>query len=342
MLQLKANVNYKDSLFSSFLGEPWRLVEIYNAVEGTSYPPDTAVEINTLTDVLWKDQLNDLSFMLNGQIVVLIEHQSTVNGNMALRMLLYVARIYEKLLPEKSIYKRKRIAIPTPKFIVFYNGKEDYPEHCRQKLSPSFIVQEEEFALELCIDVYNINYQKSPQIIQKSQSLKEYSLFVHQVNAELACGQSFGQAVTKAIRYCMAHNIMKEYLYQNGSEVENMLFTEWNNETALEVWKEEALEDMQEQIEKAEQELERVKQEAEKERQKAEKERQEANKRAKEAKRLKEEGQEKERRAILALSTLLSPEILAEKFEVPLEFILHIQKGAAAAIPTDHEEQNKL
>lgn len=86
---MKANVNYKDSLFSSFLGEPWRLVEIYNAVEGTSYPPDTAVEINTLTDVLWKDQLNDLSFMLNGQIVVLIEHQSTVNGNMALRMLLY-------------------------------------------------------------------------------------------------------------------------------------------------------------------------------------------------------------------------------------------------------------
>lgn len=324
---MKANVTYKDSVFSSFLGESRRLVEVYNAVEGTDYPLDTPVEINTLTDVLWKDQLNDLSFILKGQMVVLIEHQSTVNENMALRMLLYVARIYEKLLPEKSIYKRKRLLVPTPKFIVFYNGKDDCPEYDRQKLSLSFLVPEMQPALELFVDVYNINYRKSPQIIQKSQSLKEYSLFVHQVNIELACGLSFGDAVAKAIRHCIAHNIMREYLHQNGSEVENMLLTEWNNEVALEVWKEEALEEMQEQIEKAEEELQKAKEEAEKVKSEAEKAKREAEKAKSEVEKIEEESQEKERRSILALSGLLAPEVLAEKFEVPLEYVLNIQQS---------------
>ena len=68
----------------------------------------------------------------------------------------------------------------------------------------------------------------------------EYSLFVHQVNMELASGVAFSQAVTNAIRYCIAHDVMREFLSQNGSEVENMLFTEWNMEEALAVTAEEA------------------------------------------------------------------------------------------------------
>ena len=46
---------------------------------------------------------------------------------------------------------------------------------------------------------------------------------------------------TNAIRYCIAHDVMGEFLSQNGSEVENMLFTEWNMEEALAVTAEEAL-----------------------------------------------------------------------------------------------------
>ena len=92
-----ANRNYKDSVFSLYLSEPERLIEVYNAVANTDYPPDTPVEINTLTDVLYKNQINDLSFVLDNQIVVLIEHQSTINENMALRLFLYSARVYEKI-----------------------------------------------------------------------------------------------------------------------------------------------------------------------------------------------------------------------------------------------------
>ena len=90
------------------------------------------------------------------------------------------------------------------------------------------------------VDIYNINYNQSSQLIQKSKSLKEYSLFVHMVNMGISEGLAFGDAVTKAIRYCIAHDIMGEFLSKHGSEVENMLFTEWNMDEALAVTAEEA------------------------------------------------------------------------------------------------------
>ena len=156
---MSANREYKDSVFSLYLSNPERLIEVYNAVADTNYPPDTPVEINTLTDVLYKNQINDLSFVLDNQIVVLIEHQSTINENMALRLFLYSARVYEKITKQKPLYKRKRVKIPVPRFIVLYNGNELYPEYGEQKLSDSFIFQQENPQLELKIDIYNINYE---------------------------------------------------------------------------------------------------------------------------------------------------------------------------------------
>ena len=153
----------------------------------------------------------------------------------------------------------------------------------------------------------NINYQQSSPLIEKSESLREYSLFIAQVNGELAAGYPFGEAVTRAIRYCMAHDIMKEYLRKNGSEVENMLLTEWDSKVALEVWKEEAIEDWREEFLKqgAEEGLRQGRQQGI------------------------EEGLEQERRSrILALRDVLSPQVLAEKFEVPLDYVLQIQQEA--------------
>lgn len=54
---------------------------------------------------------------------------------MPLRNLLYIAREYEKIIPVKERYKTTLIKIPTPQFIVFYNGQEDYPEEQILKLS---------------------------------------------------------------------------------------------------------------------------------------------------------------------------------------------------------------
>lgn len=240
---MKANKNYKDSVFTMYFREPRRLVEVYNAIEGTNLPLDTPVEINTLEDALYKDKINDISFVLNGEFVVLMEHQSTVNNNMPIRMLMYIARIYEKMIPSRDIYKAAMVKVPTPKFIVLYNGTERYPEHSELRLSDAFIVNNGAPALDVKVDVYNINYGKSKAVVEKSNSLQEYVTFIHYARTERAKGLPQEEAIAVAVKRCIADNVMKEFLSANGSEVVNMLFSEWNMEEALAVRHDEGVEE---------------------------------------------------------------------------------------------------
>ena len=297
---MSANREYKDSVFSLYLSEPARLIEVYNAVANTDYPLDTPVEINTLTDALYKNQINDLSFILDNQIVVLIEHQSTINENMALRLFLYSARVYEKMVKSDAIYRKKRIKIPVPRFIVLYNGNEPYPEHGVQKLSDSFVFQQENPQLELNIDIYNINYEVNAEIVQKSRSLAEYSWLVGQIRANQADGLTLEEAIKQAIEYGIEHDIMREFLEANGAEVENMLFTEWNMDEALAVSKEEGFEDGFEDgvaygVERGREEGEKIGL---------------------------EKGEQKEReKTIRALKDVLEPEVIAAKLKQPMEYV---------------------
>ena len=82
---MNANTKYKDSVFSFLFSDPDVLRELYCALEDVSLPPDIPITINTLKDVLFMDRVNDISFEIGGKLVVLIEHQSTINPNMALR-----------------------------------------------------------------------------------------------------------------------------------------------------------------------------------------------------------------------------------------------------------------
>ncbi|MBO4949078.1 MAG: Rpn family recombination-promoting nuclease/putative transposase [Peptococcaceae bacterium] len=240
---MSANREYKDSVFSLYLSDPQRLIDVYNAVAKTDYPPDTPVEINTLTDVLYKNQINDLSFVLDGQVVVLIEHQSTINENMALRLFLYSARVYEKITKQKPLYKRKRVKIPVPQFIVLYNGNEPFPEYMEQKLSDNYIVEQENPQLELKVNIYNINYEMNAEIVQRSKSLSQYSRFIGKIKENLADGLTLEESIQQAIEYGITHDIMREFLETNGTEVANMLLSGWNMDEALTVSKEEGYED---------------------------------------------------------------------------------------------------
>jgi len=117
-----ANIKYKDSVFSLLFSEPDLLRELYGAIEGISLPSDVPIIINTLRDVLFMGLINDISFEIGGKLIILIEHQSTINPNMALRLLMYIARVYEKIIGERNIYSSRLLRIPRPEFFVLYNG----------------------------------------------------------------------------------------------------------------------------------------------------------------------------------------------------------------------------
>jgi predicted transposase YdaD len=50
------------------------------------------------------------------------------------------------------------------------------------------------------------------------------------------------KSLGKAVNWCIEHGILKDFLEENSTEVNNMLFTEWNWDDALEIAREEGIE----------------------------------------------------------------------------------------------------
>jgi len=237
---MKINNKFKDSLFTLLFSDPALLRDLYCALEGVNLPPDTPVSINTLEDVLFMDLFNDISFEIGGKLVVLIEHQSTINPNMALRLLMYIARVYEKTIEGKNIYSSKELLIPRPEFFVLYNGTAPYPDDNILRLSEMFEKTQElgipeKNVLELEVKVININEGKNKEIVERCKKLAEYSAFIAKVREfELELGNR-KEAIKKAVKYCQKHDILKEFLELHATEVLSMLMTEWNWGDALAV-----------------------------------------------------------------------------------------------------------
>jgi len=245
-----ANTKYKSSVFSFLFSNPDVLRELYCALEGVTLPDDVPVTINTLQDVLYLDRVNDISFAIGDKLVILIEHQSTINPNMCLRLLMYITRVYEKILEgDRKIYGTKKIPIPRPEFFVLYNGVAPYPDEETLKLSDSFessvslgLPEKNRPCLELEAKVININQGRSEGIVKKCKTLANYSAFVGKVQEYEKEKPDREGAIKQAIKYCLENDILKEFLTNNATEVMNMLTAEWNLDEALAVRYEEGME----------------------------------------------------------------------------------------------------
>ena len=237
---VKAKIKHKDTLFRDLFGVKNAALELYNAISGTNYGPETDITMVTLEDVLYDVQVNDVSFTIDNKLVVLVEHQSTINENMPLRMLLYVARSYEQLTKDTDKYCRDRKEIPRPEFIVLYNGEEDMPEMKILKLSDLFAKYDMEYPinLELTVRVYNINKGRNKKIARRCATLNAYEVFTAKVR-EYIKTMKFGLAVDRATEECIKEGFLADYLSKHRKAVRNMLTAEWKLEDAVKVWTEE-------------------------------------------------------------------------------------------------------
>ena len=182
-----------------------------------------------------------MSFGIGGKVLVFGEHQSTVNENMPLRSLLYLGRAYEQIVSVKDRYRRKMVKIPKPEIYTFYNGKEKWEKEKTLKLSNAFMVQDEEPDVELKVKVININPVEKHEILERCRVLKEYSIFIDTIRKYQDA--DVDEPYRKAIEECIEKDILADYLRKKGSEVVNMLMSEYNYEQDIEVQREEAYEE---------------------------------------------------------------------------------------------------
>ena len=225
------NHHYKDNVFRKLFSEAGELLSLYNALNGTHYTDESALNIVTLESAVYMSMKNDVAFVFDAQLM-LYEHQSTRNLNMPLRDLFYISAEYQKLVPTEKLYS-KQVSLPTPRFVVFYNGTDPQAERQTLKLSDAFEKQVEEPELELKVLVLNINDGYNEDIKEQCRTLWQYCQFVQKIRTYAKEMDSIEETVEQAVKECIAEGILKEFLTANRAEVIGMSIFEYNEELTM-------------------------------------------------------------------------------------------------------------
>lgn len=224
----KETKNYKDTVFSSLFYECKDATDnaknLYKALTGKEVEE---IEKCRLEDVLFREFKNDVAYIMDGKWVCFIEHQSTINPNMPLRLFVYAARTYERFITSDLIYSSNLIKVPKPEFYVLYNGKTKLQDN-DLKLSTAFWDNTGDMTAEIKVKVLDINYNRMDTQLKGCRTLSEYAFLIDSVRKN-------NGNIEKAVRECVENNVLKEYLTFYGIEVMNMLFEEYNAEKALEI-----------------------------------------------------------------------------------------------------------
>ena len=241
----EVNREFKSELFAFLFGreenKKWAL-SLYNAMNSTQVADLKDLQIMTIENYLYLGMKNDVALMIR-DVLGVFEHQSTFNPNMPVRELMYAARLYDKYLQLNEInrYSSKRIPLPAPRLVVFYNGTEDRADQVL-RLSDSFDEENRAVAdIEVTVHMYNINYDRRSELLKKCKPLEEYAWFIDRVRM---CGEvGIEEAVAKAIDDMPENFEIRPFLLAHRAEVIGMMFMDYNEEETMRLVRKEAEED---------------------------------------------------------------------------------------------------
>ena len=231
---LTANRTYKSRIFAMLFSDS-------NAINGTSYDDPDLLQINTLENAVYMSMQNDVSFIIELGLN-LYEHQSTYSPNLPVRYLLYVADVYSDYTKDMNLYGTKAVKLPTPKFVIFYNGQAEQPDRKELKLSELFTVPEEAPSLELKAVMLNINKGHNRKLMETCKTLHDYAEYTSRVR-EYAAEISLDEAVERAITECISEDILADFLRKNRAEAKKVSIYEYDEERYMRQTREEGVEE---------------------------------------------------------------------------------------------------
>ena len=240
-VSLPVNRIYKDRLYKMIFNDKSELLKLYNAINGTHYDDPAMLTITTLDNAIYMTMENDLSFIIDMRLA-LYEQQSTVNPNLPLRFLMYIADIYSAYVKDMNIYSSKKLQIPLPSFVIFYNGVQSQPDKSEFLLSELFHPTTDEPALELKAVMLNINKGHNQELMNACHTLRDYSEYVARIrtySGELP----FADAVEKAITECIQENILRDFLLKNRAEAKAMSIYEYDEAKTMRMFRDEGYEE---------------------------------------------------------------------------------------------------
>ena len=238
---LTANRTYKSRIFAMLFSDRNELLKLYNAINGTSYDDPQLLQINTLENAVYMAMQNDVSFIIEMRLH-LYEHQSTYSPNLPVRYLLYVADVYSDYTKDMNLYGTRAVKLPTPKFVIFYNGQEEQPDRKELKLSELFAIPDSDPSLELNAVMLNINKGHNRKLMETCRTLHDYAEYTDRVRKYVA-EMNLDEAVERAITECISEGILEDFLRKNRAEAKKVSIYEYDEERHMRQTREEGMEE---------------------------------------------------------------------------------------------------
>lgn len=226
--EIKAKRTAKNSVFLDLFQNKTYLLKLYK----TLHPEDTTATEASLTDITIENVLtdnlyNDLGFIANNKLMILVEAQSTWTVNILVRILLYLAQSYHEYFQRtcQNLYKSKKVKMPKPELYVIYTGNHAF------KRSTDIISLSQEFFEGVDIDI-----EIKAKVIYESDNdniINQYIIFCKVYNEQIKQHGLTRQAVAETIRICKDRNVLREYLESKEKEVVSIMMSLFDEEEIL-------------------------------------------------------------------------------------------------------------
>ena len=223
--EVMAKRTAKNSVFLDLFQNKSYLLKLYKTLhpEDTTATEDSLTDV-TITNVLTDNLYNDLGFIVNNKLMILVEAQSTWTVNILVRILLYLAQSYHEYFQRTSqdYYKSKKVKMPKPELYVIFTGNKGR--------KPDKISLSKEFFEGTDIDI-----EVKAKVIYESDTddiINQYIIFCKVFN-EQTKQHGMTKAVTETIRICKDRNVLREYLLDREKEVVTIMMSLFDDEQIM-------------------------------------------------------------------------------------------------------------
>ena len=235
------NAEYRSDAFSMLMKNPVYALDVYNAMNNTHYDNPDDLDIFLLENGISLTIRNDASFIIYNHLCI-YEHQASFNPNMPIRELIYFSNLIMRLIRTNriNVYGKAQAKLPTPQFIVFYNGTDRRPEREQFRLTDAFNEIEGEPPIELICSAININPDMNGELREKSYVLNGYCIFVEKVRQYINQDITLEEALDLSVEECIREHILEDFFREHGNEVKKMETLDFTFETRIELEKRDA------------------------------------------------------------------------------------------------------
>lgn len=214
-MEVADNRVYKDDLFRMLFKEARNFAQMYECLTNKVLD-ESELELCSTVSVFDKQLRNDVAFKTkDNKLIVMIEHQSTLNDNMPLRFLLYYVEFIKKhkKINDLDLFSKRRVDIPQPEFYVVYNGRQMLITE-RLTLFPTNPLNQ---SLDVNVKVKDIKYSNTKYMqSEKGDALQGYSYFVERTEYYKKKGHDSSTAFDLAVKDSIDNNFLTNYWNKEG------------------------------------------------------------------------------------------------------------------------------